>query len=130
VSPTPRRKALDLAAAAACLSAPASIAANAPSPVRLATVLALFCLAPGAAALAVMGPRNRGADIGLVIGLSLGIVILCAQSMLWLGTWQPELFAYALAGACALALGIALSVQRQRQQADDGHIEVPGTHRD
>jgi hypothetical protein len=70
--------------------------------------------------------------MGLVIGLSLGVVILCAQSMLWLGTWEPEFFAYALAGACLLTLGVALalSVQREGHEVDRAPTGVRGTHRD
>jgi hypothetical protein len=89
--------------------APASVAANAPSSLRLAAVLALFCVAPGAALLALLQPKHARVEPGLVIGISLGIVTVAAQSMLWLGAWQPEVFTYALAGACLVPLALSES---------------------
>jgi hypothetical protein len=102
------RQALNLAAAAACVVAPATIAANAPSPLRLAAVLALLCLAPGAALLSVLQPEGARVELGLVVGVSLGVVTVGAQSMLWVGLWEPHAFAYALAGVCLLCFAATL----------------------
>ena len=100
---TRHRKALNLTAAAACLLAPATVITGAPSPLRLAAVLALFCLAPGAALLSMLQPRNARVELGLVVGVSLGVVTLGGQSMLWVGLWEPQVFACALAGASLLS---------------------------
>jgi hypothetical protein len=114
---TRNRRALNLAATAACIVAPASVAANAPSSLRLVAVLALFCVAPGAALLALLQPKDARVEPGLVIGISLGIVTVAAQSMLWLGAWRPELFTYALAGACLLPLALLESGAARKLQA-------------
>jgi hypothetical protein len=92
-----RDRILLLVAAAACVAAPLAVALDAPSRVRFGWVLVLFCLAPGAAVV----PFLRGSmDIGLVLGTSLGVVVLSAQLMLWLHLWHPEQATYVLALAC------------------------------
>jgi hypothetical protein len=39
-------------------------------------------------------------EIGLVVGTSLGVVVLSAQTMLWLHAWHPQRATYVLALAC------------------------------
>jgi hypothetical protein len=79
-----------------------------------------------------MRPRDPGVELGLVVGLSLGVVTVCAQSMLWLQSWQPESFVYALAGACLLLLAaaVALSAQREGHEVDCAPTAAPGTEVD
>jgi beta-glucanase (GH16 family) len=84
-------------AVAACIAAPLLVALGAPPVVRFAAVLMLLCLAPGTALISVM--RGR-AELGLVLGLSLGASAVLAQSMLWLDLWQPRAYLYGLAVAC------------------------------
>jgi glycosyltransferase involved in cell wall biosynthesis len=91
-------RALVAAAAAACLLAPALVAAGAPGPLRLPAVLALLCLAPGTALLVALG-ASKGVEPGLAIGASLGVAAVLAQSMLWLGIWRPEILSYFVAAA-------------------------------
>ncbi|MGZ4284359.1 MAG: glycosyltransferase [Solirubrobacteraceae bacterium] len=92
-----------LAAGAAftCVAASLLVAAGAPASVRLPFVLALLCLAPGIAWLTAVGGK---AEPGLIVGLSLGLVALVAQSMLWLGVWAPRPALYATAAACLIPL--------------------------
>jgi hypothetical protein len=86
-----------LLAAAACVAAPLAVAFDAPPRVRFVWVLLVFCFGPGAA----IAPFLRGSmDIGLVLGTSLGVVVLSAQAMLWLRLWHPEQATYVLALAC------------------------------
>jgi GT2 family glycosyltransferase len=103
--PRPATSPLLLAAAIACVLAPLLVAIGAPAGVRLPAVLALMCLAPGAALLAALGARI---EAGLVLGLSLATAAVASQAMLWLGMWSPEGALYALAAACALPLFAAL----------------------
>ena len=92
-----------LAAGAAftCVAAPLLVAAGAPASVRLPFVLALLCLAPGIAWLTAVGGK---AEPGLIVGLSLGLAAVVAQSMLWLGAWAPRPALYATAAACLIPL--------------------------
>ena len=86
-----------LVAAAACVAAPLAVALDAPARVRFVWLLLVFCFAPGAA----LVPLLRGSmDIGLVVGTSLGVVVLSAEVMLWLDLWHPEQATYVLALAC------------------------------
>ena len=85
----------------ACVGAPLATGLNAPTGLRLAAVLGFMCTAPGVAFLAIAGGRG---ELGLIVGISLGVVALVAQAMLSLGHWRPEAGLYALAAACLLAL--------------------------
>ena len=86
-----------LVAAAACVAAPLAVALDAPARVRFVWLLLVFCFAPGAA----LVPLLRGSmDIGLVVGTSLGVVVLSAEVILWLDLWHPEQATYVLALAC------------------------------
>jgi hypothetical protein len=91
-----RDRTLLLVAVAACVAAPLAVALDAPARVRFGWVLLLFCVAPGAAIV----PFLRSLDIGLVLGTSLGVVVVSAQLMLWLHLWHPEHATYVLAFAC------------------------------
>jgi hypothetical protein len=85
--------------------APVTTVAGLHSPVRVAAALALFCLAPGAAVLPLFGPRPAGVELGLVVGFSLAVCALVAQSMLWLGAWSPVAATCLLAAACVVPIG-------------------------
>jgi hypothetical protein len=90
-----------LVAAAACVAAPLAVALDAPPMLRFVCVLLLFCFGPGAA----LVPLLRGSmEIGLVVGTSLGVVVLSAQVMLWLHQWHPERATFVLALACLPAI--------------------------
>ncbi len=91
-------------AATACVLAPATALADIHSPVRVAAALLLFCLAPGVAVLPLLSPRPAGLELGLVIGFSLAVCALVAQSMLWLGAWSPNAATCLVAGACLVAM--------------------------
>lgn len=99
-------RAIVAAAISACLAAPLVLALGLPSTVRFPVVLALFSLAPGTALVTILGGRT---EVGLVLGASLGLSTVIAQSMLWLHAWQPELFAYSLAIACLPPLVVRLA---------------------
>jgi GT2 family glycosyltransferase len=101
-------------AAAACVLAPLLVAAGAPAAMRLPAVLALICLAPGAALLVALRARI---EAGLVVGLSLAATALAAQSMLWLGIWSPDGALYALTAFCAVPLLGVLRVGAPRRRA-------------
>jgi O-antigen/teichoic acid export membrane protein len=84
--------------------APLLVALGAPAGLRLPAVLMLSTLTPG---IVLLWPKGREApltDLGLVIGTSLAVATLGAQAMLWLHLWEPDLFLYALSGACAAGL--------------------------
>ena len=100
-------------AIAACIGAPAAVAAGAPDAVRMATVLALFAVAPGLALVALLGGREARPHVGLVVGLSLAVSVLVAQACLVLGIWDPEVATYALAGL-SLAGIVAGAAPRRR----------------
>ena len=90
-----------VAAAAACAAAALLVAVDAPTMLRTPAVLALLCMAPG---IAWLGAVRGRAEPGLVIGISLGVAGVLAQSMLWLGLWRPRPFLYGLAVACLVPL--------------------------
>ena len=108
---------------AACLAAPLFVALDVAAGLRFAGALALFCLAPGAALISRLEGR---AEFGLVLGASLASSVLVACSMLWLGSWEPRLFLYALSTMCLLALWpavrrpVATSRQTLRERARYG----------
>ena len=96
-------------AAAACILAPVTELAGLHSPVRVAAALVLFCLAPGVALLPRLSPRTPAVELGLVIGFSLAVCALVAQSMLWLGVWSPEAATSLLAAVCLTAMAPQLA---------------------
>jgi hypothetical protein len=98
--PAARLRAL---AAATCVVAPVLVAVAAPATPRLLAVLAMLTLAPGAALLCLLRPRHAH-EPGLVVGLSLGVVVVLAQCMLWTNTWDPEPAFFAVAVGSLLAL--------------------------
>jgi GT2 family glycosyltransferase len=89
---------------AACLLAPMLVAIGAPGGLRFPAVLAVLCLAPGTALVTALGRRGASAELGLVIGASLGVAAVLAQTMLWLGAWWPRAFLYLLAVTCLVPL--------------------------
>ncbi len=99
-----------LAAGAAftCVAASLLVAVGASVSVRLPFVLALLCLAPGVAWLTAVGGK---AEPGLIVGLSLGLTTILAQSMLWLGVWAPRPALYATAAACLIPLSGRLATR-------------------
>ena len=92
-----------IVAAAACVVAAVLVAADVDSPLRVAAVLLLFTLAPGAA---VLGRRHG--HPGLVIATSLALDALGAQVLLWLGGWEPVAATYVLAALCFPVLVLRL----------------------
>src|SRR5205823_4648511 len=66
----------------ACLLAPPLMLAGVHSPVRAVSALLLFGLAPGAAALPLLGPRGTRVELVLVIASSLAFCAVAAQGML------------------------------------------------
>jgi hypothetical protein len=101
------RLVLLLVAAVACVAAPATMLVGIHSPLRVASALLLFCLAPGAAALPLLAPRPASVELPLVLVTSLASSAVVAQSMLWLGVWSPA------AATCALAAVSLASVAAQ-----------------
>jgi hypothetical protein len=95
--------ALVVGATLACLIAPLAVALDMPAGVRFPVVLALVCLVPGTALVALV--RGR-AEPGLIVGLGLAATAVLAQTMLWLDAWSPEIALYALA---TLALPVLVS---------------------
>jgi Glycosyl transferase family 2 len=125
-------------AAAACLVAPALVATGLPGGLRLPAVLALLCLAPGTVLVIALGHRAGSAEPGLVVGASLGVAAVLAQTMLWLGAWWPKAFLYLLAATCLLPLLARLREpagprtparrsERGDRAGDDVGREAPGT---
>jgi GT2 family glycosyltransferase len=103
--PAPERSgpadALVLGAAAISAVTPWLVLLDAPPVVRTPFVLGLLCLVPGIAWLTAVRGRP---EPGLVLGISLGLAAVVAQSMLWLGTWWPRQFLYTLAAVCLFPL--------------------------
>ncbi len=99
-----------LSAVAACVMAPLSVALDFPTVLRMPAVLAFLCFAPGTAFLTAVRGRT---EPGLVIGVSLGVAAVVAQSMLWLDAWWPRPFLYALAAVCLLPLASRLDLARR-----------------
>lgn len=100
-----RDETLLLVAAAACVAAPLAVGIHAPTKLRFVFVLLLFCFGPGAAIV----PLLRGSiEIGLVVATSLGVVVVSAQGMLWLGLWHPRIATYVLALACLPIVVVSL----------------------
>lgn len=110
VAERPAERILTAAAATACVAAPLLVALGAPAGPRFAALLALFCLAPGTALIPLL--RGR-AEFGLVLGISLGASAVVAQSMLWLGAWEPKPFLYGLSFVCLPPLLARLQVLPQ-----------------
>jgi hypothetical protein len=108
-SPT-ARSALLVIAGSACVVAPAATLVDAaPSSLRLAAALVLFCFAPGAALLAQVGPRAGPREAGLVLATSLSLVAIAAQAMLWLHAWEPAAATCIVAALCLPAIAAPLA---------------------
>ena len=112
----------------ACVEAPVLVAAGAPPALRLGAVLALFALAPGIVLTRLLaGTRTGiGAEPGLVVAVSLGVVTVIAQAMVWFGAWSPAVFVYLLAAACLAGLGVvALRAHRAAPAAAIAALTAP-----
>jgi O-antigen/teichoic acid export membrane protein len=105
-----------IAAATACVSALVLIGLGIMPSASALALVGVFSLAPGAALLPLLGGRGDGLRIGPIIGVSLGVSVLLAQTMLWVGAWEPRPAALLLSAAClpvvALHLAKALTVSR------------------
>ena len=93
-----------IAAAAGCALAPPLMLAGVDSPLRVVAALLLFGVAPGAALLARLAPRSAPVELTLVVGVSLAVSALVAQSMLARGIWSPAV------GTCLLAAASLASI--------------------
>ena len=89
-----------IVALAAAAAAPLLIAMEVESAGRVVAVLLLFTLAPGAAVISPQRATSVGAEIGLIVGVSIAITTVAAQVMLAVGRWSPDTATYVLAGAC------------------------------
>jgi hypothetical protein len=115
MDPVPQaRLVLLLVAAVGCVAAPATMLAGIHSPLRVASTLVLFCLAPGAAALPLLAPRSASVELPLVLATSLASSAVVAQSMLWLRAWSP------VTATCALAAVSLTSVVGQLRRSRAG----------
>lgn len=125
-SPGGSGRAAIAAATFACVGAPFAVATGLPTAVRFPLVLALLCLAPGAAIAAVLRAR---AELGVIVGASLAASTLVAQSMLWLGAWWPQAFTFLLAFACLppLVLRLAQMALGRRTAAASVSPDASGT---
>lgn len=117
-------RALVAVAVAVCLVAPAAVAIGVPGELRLPAVLAFLCLAPGAALVTALGNRAT-VEPGLIVGASLGVAAVVAQTMLWLGAWWPKAFLYLLAAACLVALLARLREPVAARAQERGDRSVP-----
>jgi hypothetical protein len=97
--------------ALACVLAPALMLTGIHSPLRVAAVLALFALAPGAALLPWLAPRRTATEPALLVGTSLAVSLLATQLMLWAGDWSPRTATCLLAGACLASLLVQLAAR-------------------
>jgi hypothetical protein len=62
-------------------------------------------LAPGASLVPLIGLRDTGIELALVIPLSIATVILTAVALFYTNTWTPARVFGTLVGICAVALG-------------------------
>jgi hypothetical protein len=84
----------------AAATAPFYVAIDEDSAGRVIAVLLLFTLAPGAAVIAPQRATSVGAELGLIVGLSMAITTVTAVAMLAFGVWSPDTATYVLACAC------------------------------
>ena len=124
VGATRTQRSLVMTAALACVAAPLLVVVGAPPVVRLPAVLALMCLAPGAALFAFMRQR---AELGLVLAASLAVTVVVAECMIWLHAWWPTVWLFALALACLPALVARLELPLARPTLPSATLG--GTHR-
>ena len=94
-----------------CVVAPALAAAGVHSPLRVAAALALFGVAPGAARVPWLAPRDAGAEPALVVAVSLALSLLATQAMLWADAWDPVVGSVVLGGACLLSLLAQMAIR-------------------
>jgi GT2 family glycosyltransferase len=117
---------LVLGAVVICVAAPILVALDAPTAVRMPFVLAFLSVVPGIACLAAI---RRRAEPGLVVGISMGLAGVAAQSMLWLGIWSPRPVLYVVAAACLAPLIWRLAKTGVRGEAvartGNGSLRVP-----
>jgi hypothetical protein len=79
-------------------------AAGAPSGVRFAALLVFFCVGPGTALLVLLGRGSARLGVAVVVALSLALVVLVSQLMLWIDAWAPITATYAAAGLCIASI--------------------------
>lgn len=104
------------AVAGLCTAAALSVALGLPGVVRLPIVLAFLCLAPGVALLTALRARL---EAGLVLGASLAVTTVVAQSMLWLNAWSPAPVLYLVAVLCWLQVVAVLRASRRWREPDE-----------
>jgi len=108
-------------AVATSLGAVAVEAIPCPAGVRFSVVLAFFCTGPGTALLGLF--RRAEPHPALVTALSLAIIVLAAQILLWAHAFSPTPATYAAAGACLSAIFAGFAIHAPG-------IANPGTERD
>ena len=113
--PTTVRTSVLAAGAAGCVLAPPLMLAGVDSPVRVVAALLLLGVAPGAAILPSSEARTALVEIGLVVGLSIAISALVAQTMLALHVWSPAAATWVVAAACIVPIGLRLRAIRHRR---------------
>jgi GT2 family glycosyltransferase len=93
-------------AAALSVAAPVAVAAGAPSPVRLALVLAFFLLAPGTALLGALRGNGARTAAGPVVATGLALTVITGTAMIELDAFSPLTGLIALAGLSLLGLAV------------------------
>lgn len=106
------RRALLIVAAGACLLAPLTTFVQVLAPLRVGAALALFCLAPGAAALPVLAPRDDRIEPALILVTSLAVLTGVTQAMLWFQAWEPAVATNVVAAACLFSIAVQLRSRR------------------
>ena len=77
---------------------------------RVAAAVVFVLLAPGASLVPLVGLRDTGIELALVIPLSITTLILTAVALFYTNTWTPDRVFGALVGICALALSCRVIV--------------------
>ena len=71
---------------------------------RVAAAVVFVLLAPGASLVPLVGLRDTGVELALVVPLSIATVILTAVALFYTNTWTPDREFAVLVGICAVAV--------------------------
>jgi len=86
------------------------------SPLRAATTVVFFLVAPGLAVVPLLGVRDGFARYALIVAVSIAADMLVANSILYAGVWSPRLGMTALAGLSVAGALAQLALANRRAE--------------
>ena len=95
---------------------------------RVIAAVVFVLLAPGASLVPLVGLRDTGVELALVVPLSIATVILTAVTLFYTNTWTPAREFATLVGICAISVAgrVIADIVRRPQTGPEGSPPARG----